>query len=80
MSLRKQLTEKTVYKPNKDVTVTVTNTPVIEDEVVKEYKRTVSVAIKVDRDANKLEFKDGDALEKFLTEVEYGEAQTSLGV
>ena len=80
MSLRKQLTEKTVYKPNKDVTVTVTNTPIVEDEVVKEYKRTLSVSIRVERAPERLEFKDGDALEKYLTNVEYGEAQTSLDV
>lgn len=78
--MKKTLTEKTVYKPNKEVTVTVTNTPVVEDDVVKEYKHTLSVAVQVGRSPEKLVFKDGDALEKYLTEIEYGEAQTSLAV
>lgn len=76
--MKKTLKEVTKYSPNKKVTVTVTNTPVLEDEVVTGYKRAVSIAINEGTDEEKLVFKNDDDIAKYIETVEFEDPQQSL--
>lgn len=67
-----------VYTPNKQVLVTVTNTPKYEDDVFVSYNRTVTLKILVGQDKKKLEFKASDSIAKFIETVEFEDAQQEL--
>lgn len=76
--MKKQFKEVTKYQPNKKVTVTVTNTPQLEDEVLVGYKRAVSIAINEGEEATKLEFRDDNALLEYIESVDFTDPQQSL--
>lgn len=67
-----------VYTPNKQVLVRVTNTPKYEDDEFVDYDRTVTIKIKAPRAAEKLEFKEDDAIAKFVETVEFEDPQQEL--
>lgn len=67
-----------VYNPNKQVQVTVTNSPKYEDDEFVDYDRTVTIKIRVGRDKEKLTFDKDDAIAKFVETVEFEDPQQSL--
>lgn len=67
-----------VYTPNKAVLVTVTNTPKYEDDAFVDYDRTVTLKIRVGRDKDKLEFKEENAIAKFVETIDFEDPQTAL--
>lgn len=67
-----------VYNPNKQVQVTVTNSPKYEDDEFVDYDHTVTIKIRAGRDKNKLEFKEDDAIAKFVETIEFEDPQQEL--
>lgn len=67
-----------IYTPNRQVQVTVTNTPKYEDDVFVDYDRTVTLKIRVSRDKERLEFKEPDSIAKFVETVEFEDPQQEL--
>lgn len=76
--MKKQFKETTKYTPNKKVIVIVTNTPQLEDGILTGYKRAVRIAINEGEEAGKLEFKEDDALAKYIETVDFEDPQQSL--
>lgn len=76
--MKKSFKEVTKYTPNKKVTVTVTNTPQLEDGILTGYKRAVSIAINEGEEASKLEFNNDDSLAKYIETVDFEDPQQSL--
>lgn len=68
------------YTPNKNVLVTVTHTPIFEDDTLVAYNRTVTIKVKAGRDKQKLEFKKEDGIAKFIETVDFEDPQQELGV
>lgn len=67
------------YTPNKQVMVTVTNTPKHDEEDnFIDYDRTVTIKIKAGRDKDTLNFKSDDAIAKFVEKVDFEDPQTDL--
>ncbi len=67
------------YTPNKQVMVTVTNTPKHDEEDnFIDYDRTVTIKIKAGRDKDVLNFKTDDAIAKFIEKVDFEDPQTDL--
>lgn len=67
-----------VYNPNKSVEVRVTNTPKYEDEKFVDYDRTVTIKIRAGRDKEQLQFKEDDAIARFVETVDFEDPQTEL--
>jgi len=67
------------YTPNKQVMVTVTNTPKHDEEDnFIDYERTVTIKIKAGRDKDTLQFKKEDAIAKFVEKIDFEDPQVSL--
>lgn len=67
-----------VYNPNRQVQVTVINSPKYEDDEFIDFDRTVTLKIKVGRDKEKLSFNEEDAIAKFVETIEFEDPQQSL--
>lgn len=77
--MKKQLTEKTEYKPNDKVKVTVTHKPVVDDGGhAIEYKRTVSITIDEGYDTEKIQFGSDEDIAKYIETVDFEDPQQSL--
>lgn len=76
--MKKQLTEKTEYKPNDKVTVSVTNKPVVDEGAVTEYKRTVTIKVEEGYDREKLVFGTDADIAKWIETVDFEDPQQSL--
>jgi len=67
-----------VYKPNKQVTVSVVNKP-REDDGRTLFERTVTIKIKAGSFAEeRLVFEEEDSIAKFIEKVDFEDPQTSL--
>lgn len=67
------------YTPNKTVMVTVTNTPMHDEEDnFVDYNRTVTIKIKAGRNKDTLQFKKEDAIAKFIENIDFEDPQASL--
>lgn len=67
-----------VYNPTKQVAVTVTNRPVLEDDIFVDYSQTVTIKILVGHSKDKLEFKENDSIAKFVETIDFEDPQESL--
>lgn len=77
--MKKTLTEKVVYEPNKKVKLTVSNIPVYDDDgLLIGYDPKVSISVKVGDTKEKLSFADTDELQKFIEDIDVEEPQQSL--
>jgi len=81
--MRKQLTDKTIYKPNEDVKITVNNKPIIDDDSGEVYMYEVSVTLAIKKyESNKaLRFKSDKELIKYVQNINLTDVnanQTSL--
>lgn len=78
--MKKQLTNKTVYQPNGNVKVAVTNKPVFDEEMgqLAGYDTTVIVTVKKPLQPHELKFAGDDDIAAFMGEVEYDDPQQSL--
>lgn len=76
--MKKQLTQKTVYEPNQNVKVTVTNKP-IYDEVGTHLGYKVDIALKhtITADAE-LKFTSDDDIADFMNNIDYADPQQAL--
>lgn len=70
-----------VYKPNSNVTVTVTN-KALENPDTGEvtYKRSVSIRIAAGESTEKLAFPEDDSIAKYVETVDFQDPQTELPV
>lgn len=66
------------YTPNKQVLVTVTHKPNFQDEEFVDFARTVTIKIRAGNHKDKLEFKEEDAIAKFVENVDFEDPQTNL--
>lgn len=77
--MKKQLTEKTTYEPNRRVKVTVQNKPEFdEDKQVTRYERKVTIAVDCGYSNDKISFSSDDEISQFLEEVDVEDNQQSL--
>jgi len=78
--MKKSLTSKTVYVPNPNVKVTVTNKPVFDEEIgqVAGYDTTVDVKIKGALRPHELKFATDEDIAAFIGEVDFDDPQQSL--
>lgn len=77
--MRKKSKIVDTYTPNKQVLVTVTNTPKHDEEDnFVDYDRTVTIKIKAGRDKDTLQFKSDDSIAKFIEKVDFEDPQVSL--
>lgn len=78
--MRKQLTNKTVYVPNRGVKVTVTNRPIFDEEIGQVAGYDVSVDVKIVRRLapQELKFGSDDDIAEFMGTVEYDDPQQAL--
>lgn len=80
--MRKQQTDRTIYKPNEDVKVTVSNKPVIDDDTgeIYMYEVSVTLAVKKYKAERPLRFKDDDELVDYIHNIDLDDhnPQTSL--
>lgn len=80
--MRKQQTDRTVYKPNETVKITVTNKPVIDDDTgeIYMYETSVTLAVKKYNTERPLRFKDDDELTEYIGNIDLDDhnPQTSL--
>ncbi len=69
--MRKQLTDKTIYKPNEDVKITVNNKPVIDDDSgeIYMYEVSVSLAVKKYESPKALRFKTDTELIDYIQNI-----------
>lgn len=78
--MKKQLTQKTVYEPNKAVKVTVVNKP-IYDEVGVQLGYKVDVTLKYTiTDTVELKFTSDDDIAEFMNNINYDDPQQALPV
>lgn len=77
--MKKQLTEKTVYEPNKRVKISVTNAPHInEDTGEVTYSAKVSIAVEIGFSKDKLKFADSDDILRFIESIDVEDPQQQL--
>lgn len=80
--MRKQLQDKTTYKPNEDVKIIVDNKPVIDDTSGEVYMYEVSVTLKLKKYKSEkaLRFQTDDELVDFIHNIDLDDhnLQTSL--
>lgn len=77
--MKKQLTEKIVYEPNRLVKVTVTNKPEFdEDSSIVRYKREVTIKISAGTSTDKLTFGSDDDIAKYIETVDFEDPQLDL--
>ncbi len=81
--MRKQLIDKTIYKPNEDVKITVNNKPIIDDDSGEVYMYEVSVTLAIKKyESNKaLRFKSDKELIEYVQNINLTDVnanQTSL--
>ena len=77
--MKAELSNRAVYKPNDNVTVTVKNTPVIDEPTgAMGYMADVTVKTRVPFVDNELRFKTVDEIAEFMANVEYDEPQMRL--
>lgn|GEM_PF-6866154 len=80
--MKKQLTNKTVYMPNPFVKITVTNKPVLDEEVGQIAGYDVSVDVKIKRNLmpSEVKFASDDDIADFMATVNYDDPQLSLPI
>lgn len=80
--MKKQLQNRTVYKPNKLVDITVVNKPVFNAEagLVEGYDVSVSIKVKNTLAASELKFGTDDEIADYLANIDVSEPQLSLGL
>lgn len=78
--MKKQLTNKTIYEPNRDVKITVTNKPVFSEELgqVAGYDVDVTVKIKKNLAPEELKFGSDDDIAEFMGSVDFDDPQQEL--
>lgn len=75
--MKKALTEKTVYEPNKVVKVTVVNKPVDVGGTMM-YDRKVTITIDASASKDKLQFATDEDIAKWVEKVDFEDPQTSM--
>lgn len=80
--MKKSLTSKTVYVPNPNVKVTVTNKPVFDEELgqIAGYDVTVDVKVKGALRPQELKFGSADDVAEFMGAVDYDDPQQMLPI
>lgn len=78
--MKKKLTEKIVYEPNRGVKVTVENKPELEEAGVTRYKRKVTIVVEVGYSDQKLTFSKDEDIAKFVETIDFEDPQQELGV
>lgn len=78
--MKKQLTSKTVYVPNPGVRLTVTNKPVLDEEIGQISGYDVDVTIKIKRPLlpQELKFASDEDIADFVGSVDFDDPQQSL--
>lgn len=77
--MKKQLTEKIVYQPNRRIKVTVTNKPEFDEEAgITRYERKVAITFDCGYSDEKIMFSDDEAIEKWISEQDFEDPQLSL--
>lgn len=76
--MKKQLTEKIVYEPNKRVKVTVQNKPRFDDSGATSYERKVTVTVDCGISDEKVNFASDEEISKFLENVDVEDPQQSM--
>ena len=78
--MKKSLTNKTVYVPNPEVKVTVTNKPVFDEEIgqVAGYDVTVDIKVKKLLQTKELKFGTDDDIADFVSQVSFDDPQTAF--
>lgn len=80
--MKKQLTNKTVYMPNPSVKITVTNKPVLDEEMGQIAGYDVSVDVKIKRNLmpQEVKFLSDEDIADFMGTVNYDDPQLSLPI
>lgn len=70
--MRKQLQDKTTYKPNEAVAIIVNNKPVIDDDTGEVYMYEVSVSLRLRKykSEKRLNFRDDEELVDFIHNID----------
>lgn len=77
--MKKQLTEKTIYQPNRAVKVTVQNKPEFDEETgVVRYERKVTIAVSCGYSPEKIAFANDDDIAKWVETVSFEDPQMLL--
>lgn len=78
--MKKQLTNTTVYAPNPDVTVKVTNKPIVDQQTGEQfgYDVKVNITYKAGAKEKQLSFATVDELAEFVAMIDFDEPQQSL--
>ena len=76
--MKKQLTNKTIYEPNANVRVTVTNRPIFEESQLVGYDVDVSVKIKKSLLPQELKFASDDDIAEFMGGIDFDDPQQAL--
>lgn len=71
-----KLTDK--YEPNKQVTVTVTNAPVKDENAIVGYKRTVTLKVDMGTEKDELKFFSDDDIADFIGQIDVEDPQAKL--
>jgi len=80
--MKKQLTNKTIYMPNPSVKITVTNKPVLDEEIgqIAGYDVDITVKIKQSLMAQELKFKSDEDIAEFMGSVDFDDPQQELAL
>lgn len=78
--MKKQLTNKTIYVPNPNVKLTVTNKPIFDEELGQVAGYDVDVTIKIKRNLapQELKFGSDDDIAEFIGSVDFDDPQQEL--
>ena len=79
--MKKQLTTKTVYEPNHNVKITVTNKPIFDEDLggqVAGYDVDVAIKIKKNLMPEELKFGSDEDIAEFIGKVDFDDPQQSL--
>lgn len=78
--MKKQLTNKTIYVPNRGVKLTVTNKPIFDEErgQIAGYDVDVTVKIKRNLMPQELKFGSDDDIAEFMGGIDFDDPQQEL--
>lgn len=77
--MKKQLTEKIVYQPNRRIKVTVTNKPEFDEEAgITRYERKVAITFDCGYSDEKINFADDAEIQNWVEQQDFEDPQLSL--
>lgn len=77
--MKKQLTEKIVYQPNRRIKVTVTNKPEFDEEAgITRYERKVAITFDCGYSDEKIQFTDDAEIQNWVEQQDFEDPQLSL--